>query len=195
MRRPLATVIGAGGNGTVLTPALMDQAEAVGRCAVTAGFDVVTGGYEGVMCAAARGCRIGGGRAIGILRGHDTGEGNTSLDYALPTGVGLARNVQTVLAADVVVALDGGRGTLEEILFALDHERPVLAWPYWTWLLQAPYPFCAVTLQYVDVPGDQRLVRDLEEFGGHHGRRTTTAASGDGGEVESADQADGHGVG
>ena len=49
------------------------------------------------------------------------------MDVVIPTGVGLARNLLVVSAADVVVAVGGGSGTLSEIALAWQLGRPIIA--------------------------------------------------------------------
>ncbi len=44
-----------------------DEALSVGRLLAEAGFTICTGGYLGVMEAASRGAREGGGRVLGII--------------------------------------------------------------------------------------------------------------------------------
>ena len=45
----------------------------------------------------------------------------------IPTGLGLARNVLVVKAADVVIALPGEEGTLSEIAYCLQFGIPVIS--------------------------------------------------------------------
>ncbi len=105
-------------------------ARALGRLAVDAGFRVVTGGHGGVMEAASRGAheseRYREGDVIGILPGPDGAQANPWVDIALPTGLGHMRN-GLVARADVVVAVGGGAGTLNEMTFAWMHQRPLVA--------------------------------------------------------------------
>jgi len=128
-RRPVLAVIGSGD----AVPEVLGVAEVLGAAAVTAGFRVVTGGRGGVMAAASRGARTcpawTDGSVPGILPGEDAAEANEWVDIALPTGLGIARNVLVVRAADVVVAVAGGSGTLSEIALAWQLGRPVLALP------------------------------------------------------------------
>jgi uncharacterized protein (TIGR00725 family) len=63
---------------------------------------------------------------VGLLPGHQRSEGNAWLSVALATGLGELRNGLVVRAADVVVAVGGGAGTLSEIGFALKLGRPVI---------------------------------------------------------------------
>jgi uncharacterized protein (TIGR00725 family) len=63
---------------------------------------------------------------VGLLPGNDRSEGNEWLSVAVATGLGELRNGLVVRAADVVVAVGGGAGTLSEIGFALKLGRPVI---------------------------------------------------------------------
>lgn len=92
---------------------------------------MVCGGLGGVMAAACRGARTGGGMTIGLLPGLDRSDGNRWLDVAVPTGLGEARNVLVVRAAEVVVAVGGEHGTLSEIAFALKTGTPVVGLHSW----------------------------------------------------------------
>jgi hypothetical protein len=76
---------------------------------------LVSGGLGGVMEAVCSGFKAGGGLTIGIIPGYDKKDANKFVDIVIPSGLGLARNVLVVKAADVVVALPGRAGTLSEI--------------------------------------------------------------------------------
>jgi uncharacterized protein (TIGR00725 family) len=52
-------------------------------------------------------------------------EANPWCSIVVPTGLGHARNVLTALAADMVIAVGGGAGTLSELCFAWIHGRPI----------------------------------------------------------------------
>lgn len=119
-------VVGAGDAG-----ASDDDAEAVGRLLAEAGATVVCGGLGGSMEAVCRGARAAGGSTIGILPGTDRDAANPYVDVALPTGLGEARNTLVVRAADVVLAVGGGHGTLSEIGFALRIGTPVVGLRTW----------------------------------------------------------------
>ena len=103
----------------------------VGTAIARTGCGIVCGGRGGVMGAACAGARevLGSatGRIVGILPGQDFGEANPHADIVLPTGLGHARNVLVVLAADAVVAIGGETGTLSEIAHAWKLGRPVCA--------------------------------------------------------------------
>jgi uncharacterized protein (TIGR00725 family) len=83
------------------------------------------------MEAACRGAREAGGTTVGILPGVDRSEANRFVDIAIPTGFGEARNALVVRAADGVIAVGGGHGTLSEIALALKVGKPVVGLGTW----------------------------------------------------------------
>jgi uncharacterized protein (TIGR00725 family) len=122
-------VVGAGDADRATAKA----AETIGRLLAEGGATVVCGGLGGVMEAACRGARSAGGRTIGLLPGIRRADANAFVEIAIPTGLGEARNVLVVRAADAVVAVGGEFGTLSEIAFALKTGVPVVG--YRTWAL------------------------------------------------------------
>ena len=100
------------GPGDTSDAVLLADAAEVGRLAVLAGHDVVTGGLGGVMAAASRGAHEAGGRVVGVLPGDDPGAANEWVDEPVPTGSGQARNAKVVELADAVVGVGGSWGTL-----------------------------------------------------------------------------------
>lgn len=109
----------------------LEHAEAVGRGLAERGAIVVTGGLHGVMAAAAKGATEAGGIAVGILPGSDRTAGNDWLTVAIPTGLGELRNGLVIRAADAVIAIGGGYGTLSEIGLALKAETPAIGLNTW----------------------------------------------------------------
>ena len=124
---PYVAVIGPGD----ADPATEAAAEAVGRALAARGAVVVTGGLGGVMAGACRGARAAGGVTVGILPGGDRSAANPYVDVAIATGLGELRNGLVVRAADAVVAVGGGFGTLSEIGLALKLGRPVVGLSTW----------------------------------------------------------------
>ena len=92
-----------------------------------AGLTLVCGGKIGVMQAAARGARDAGGICVGLLPEEEAAHGNPFLTVALPTGIGLSRNMLVAHSAACLVAVGGGLGTLSEIAMALQWKKPVFA--------------------------------------------------------------------
>lgn len=123
--RPAARCIAVIG-GSSASPEVLRQAEAAGRELALAGASVVCGGLGGVMEAACRGAHGAGGFTIGILPGEDRTEANPFVTCAIPTGLGHFRNFLVVRAADGVIALPGGSGTLSEAAMARTLGTPVV---------------------------------------------------------------------
>jgi uncharacterized protein (TIGR00725 family) len=106
-------------------------AEAVGRAIAVSGCALVCGGRGGVMAAACKGAKAAGGATIGILPGDDRTDANEWVDFAIPTGLGQARNALVVASGDAVIAIGGGFGTLSEIGLALKIGKPVISLGSW----------------------------------------------------------------
>ena len=114
------------------TPSQLDAAREVGRLLAKGGAIVINGGYGGVMGAASEGAASEGGTVVGILPDGDRAGANAYLTVAIATGLGQARNTVIVTAADSVIAIGGGWGTLSEIALARRLERPVVALDTWS---------------------------------------------------------------
>jgi len=83
------------------------------------------------MEAACRGAKDAGGTTVGILPGTDRAAANPFVDVAVATGLGEARNALVVRAADAVIAIGGGYGTLSEIALALKAGKRVVGLETW----------------------------------------------------------------
>jgi uncharacterized protein (TIGR00725 family) len=113
------------------TPSQLDAAREVGRLLAQEGAIVVNGGYAGVMGAASEGAANEGGTVIGILSERDRDGANPHLTVSLPTGLGQGRNLLIVMAAESVIAIGRGWGTLSEIALARRLGRAVFALDTW----------------------------------------------------------------
>ena len=151
-RRPL--VIGVIGEGDASSH-LRHMAEEVGRLVAERGALVVCGGLRGVMEAACRGATAAGGTAIGILPGTRKDDANPYVTVPLPTGMGEARNVLVVRAADAIIAVGGKFGTLSEIALALKMGRPLVGLHTWELIYEGkllrPFPVCETPDEAVDL--------------------------------------------
>jgi hypothetical protein len=96
------------------------DARATGKLFAEAGFAVVTGGGPGVMEAANRGCKEGGGLSVGfnIELPHEQGI-NPYCDVKMTFKHFYARKTMFVKAAEGFVIFPGGFGTLDEAFEAL----------------------------------------------------------------------------
>jgi uncharacterized protein (TIGR00725 family) len=120
-------VIGAG----TCSPELAAEAEETGRLIAEAGATLVCGGLGGVMEAACKGAHQAGGLTLAFLPGLDRSDANPNVSLPLPTGLGEARNLLVIRAAQSVIAIGGEYGTLSEIAFALRTRKPVFGLHTW----------------------------------------------------------------
>ena len=107
-------------------PQALRAGEEVGKLLAERGAVVVTGGLSGVMEAVSRGAKNAGGLVIGILPGFDKRDANAYVDVAITTGMGWMRNTLVVRAADAVIMISGGIGTLNELTVAYEDKPTVI---------------------------------------------------------------------
>jgi uncharacterized protein (TIGR00725 family) len=112
-------------------PAQRELAREVGRRLAQRGVVVLCGGLGGVMESASQGAAAAGGLVVGILPGADRRAANPHLSLAIATGLGEARNAVLTCAADAVIAIGRGWGTLSEIALARKRGRPVVGLASW----------------------------------------------------------------
>lgn len=123
MKRPVIAVIGSA------NPSRYGEelAYEVGGLIALGGGILVTGGLDGVMAAASRGCAEAGGLVIGILPGSDPSAANPYVEIAIPSGMGHARNILVAQSAGALIAVEGGLGTLSEAAIGLKTGRRVFS--------------------------------------------------------------------
>ena len=124
-------VLGVVGTGSALEGDVSGICRDLGRIAIDAGSRLATGGLGGVMEAVSLGAheseRYNEGDVVGVLPSNQHDDANRHVDIAVPTGLGIARNVVLVSMADVLVAVGGGSGTLSELAIAWQLGKPVVA--------------------------------------------------------------------
>ncbi|MDO8661695.1 MAG: TIGR00725 family protein [Candidatus Omnitrophota bacterium] len=125
--KKIVSVIG----GRTCTPEVEQVAKNLGRKLAKVADILVSGGLCGVMEAVCSGFQAEGGLTIGIIPSYNKTDANKFVDIAIPTGMGLARNVLVVKSADVVVALPGRAGTLSEIAYCIQFGIPVITLGSW----------------------------------------------------------------
>lgn len=91
---------------------------------------IVCGGKEGIMEAVCKGSHMSEkyifGSTIGIIPEDNKVFANKYVDIVIPTGIGIARNIQIINTSDIIIAAGGGSGTLSEIAFAWQKGKYVL---------------------------------------------------------------------
>lgn len=127
MNKKIIAVIGAG----ECDRRIYNLAEQVGRRLAEEGLVIICGGLAGVMEAACKGAKDAGGETIGILPGDDPASANGYVDIAIATGMGIARNIIIIRSALAVLAVNGSYGTLSELAYALQLNKPIIGLETW----------------------------------------------------------------
>ena len=107
-------------------PQALTAAEEVRREIAQRGGIVISGGLSGVMEAVSRGAKRAGGITVALLPGFEKEEANEYVDIPIATGMGFMRNTLTVRAADAVIMVSGGIGTLNELTVAYENKPTVV---------------------------------------------------------------------
>ena len=125
MRRNTIALIGSAGT---IPGKLRRAVETLAFLLSDAGFDLVTGGMDGIMRAVARGHSqsAAGTNLVQIEPGWGCGwKQNPHPAGIVRTDLGTMRNNLVIRSADLVVALSGGSGTLSEIAIAWQEQKPI----------------------------------------------------------------------
>ena len=154
---PAVTIFGSARLGAG-TPEY-ELARGIARRLAELGFAIITGGGPGIMEAANRGCREGGGLSIGcnIELPHEQGL-NEYVDLGVEFKYFFARKTMFVKYADAFVIMPGGFGTLDELFESLtliqtgkirDFPVVLVGTTYWQgmidWMRSTQLPAGAVT--------------------------------------------------
>ena len=97
---------------------LFEQGVEMGRLLGKNGYDVMTGGYTGVMEAVSQGAHEAGARVLGITMVGFEDRANTFVMDELHTPNFYVRFKWLIDGADGFIAMRGGMGTLAEMTFA-----------------------------------------------------------------------------
>lgn len=113
--------------GSSIDDELFKESVDIGKMLAEFKLPIICGGGEGVMKAISKGVKEGGGLTIGILP-YDKRYANEYIDIPISTGIGFARNFIIVNSSDIIVAIDGKYGTLTEIGYALQFNKPIISY-------------------------------------------------------------------
>ncbi len=130
----------------------LKTAELLGEKLADRGHTMVCGGRGGVMRAVCKGAKKKEGTTIGILPSSSRKEANEYIDHAIVTDLGMLRNSLVVMNGDIVIAIDGGYGTLSEICFAQKYGKKIFG--LGTWDLDVVEDFESVS----------ELIKELEKL-------------------------------
>ena len=117
--------------GRDITPEVYENSGEIGRLLAREGYLVFCGGGQGVMEAISKGVSEAGGTVIGILKGKELEEGNDYLTIPIATGMDIARNAVLAYNCDAAVAISGKYGTMSEIAYAFQLNKPVVGYETW----------------------------------------------------------------
>jgi len=144
----------------------------------------MTGGYGGVMAVASRAAAEAGGKVIGLPMSGWTGLRPNEWNHELRWSGTYPERLAHLLAADAVVVLDGGIGTLSEaaVVWAALQTEPGAAdliflgagWPPLLELLATYLVVDERDLGLVTVCADPQLV--IAHISQNHSRRQPTAS-------------------
>ncbi len=124
-------LIGIIGGSTIENKVIYDIAYKTGNLIAREKWHLICGGLGGVMEASARGAFENNGLTIGILPYTDINKANPYITIPIATGIGVARNYIIINTADILIAIDGKYGTLNEITAALNMKKKILAIKSW----------------------------------------------------------------
>ncbi|MDY6787969.1 MAG: TIGR00725 family protein [candidate division WOR-3 bacterium] len=113
--------------GSDIAPEVYSECIDIGRAIGPMGYPVICGGLSGVMEAVSRGVKQADGLTVGLTPG-DKNDANKFIDISIGTGIGISRNLMIIRNSDIVIAIDGRYGTLSEIAFALQLNKPIIAY-------------------------------------------------------------------
>jgi len=159
-------------------------AEQIGAAIAARGWTIMTGGYGGVMAVASRAAAEAGGKVIGLPMSGWTGLQPNEWNHELRWSDTYPERLAHLLAADAVVALDGGIGTLSEaaVVWAALQTEPAVpdlvflgaGWPPVLESLAARLAINDGDLALVTTCADAQLA--VAHIAQNHSRRDRTAS-------------------
>jgi len=123
--KKIISVIGSDLDDENLSKYALDVAEQVGVLIAKHGFVLLCGGRGGIMEAACKGAKKEHGLTIGLLP-NSKEEANDFIDIAIQTNIGNVRNFFVANSGDVVIAIGGRWGTLNEISISMIYKKPLI---------------------------------------------------------------------
>ena len=117
--------------GRKISDNIYQKAYKLGGLCAKEGYLVYCGGGMGVMEAVSKGVSESGGTCVGILKGLMLDEMNDFIKVPVATNMGISRNALLAYNCDVAVAISGKYGTLSEISYALQLEKPIIGLHSW----------------------------------------------------------------
>ena len=117
--------------GRKISDNIYHKAYKLGGLFAKEGYLVYCGGGKGVMEAVSKGVSESGGTCVGILKGLVLDEMNYFIKVPVATDMGISRNALLAYNCDVAVAISGKYGTLSEISYALQLEKPIIGLHSW----------------------------------------------------------------
>ena len=110
---------------------MYESARQMGILLASKEYTVICGGLGGVMEGVCRGAKEAGGTTIGVLPTDNSNDANEYVDYKIVTGLGIGRNIVIIKSAEAIIAINGSFGTLSELGFALQLNKPVIGLKTW----------------------------------------------------------------
>ncbi|OGS40896.1 MAG: TIGR00725 family protein [Euryarchaeota archaeon RBG_13_31_8] len=123
--KKIISIIGSDSDDEHLSDYALKVAQEVGRLAAQHGFVLSCGGRGGIMEAACKGAKEEHGLTIGILP-FTKDEANDYIDIAIPTTIGNFRNFLVANSGDVIIAIGGRWGTLNEISISMIYKKSLI---------------------------------------------------------------------
>jgi len=112
--------------GRKISDNIYQKAYKLGFLLAKEGYLVYCGGGKGVMEAISKGVSEKGGTCVGILKGSMLDEMNDFIKVPIATNMGISRNALLAYNCDVAVAISGKYGTLSEISYVLQLDKPII---------------------------------------------------------------------